>query len=283
MTAYNREPYIAAAIESVLSSSYSNLELVITDDQSTDQTVAIARSYAAKDNRVKVFVNENNLGDYSNRNKAASYAKGEYLKYLDADDLIYPHGLAVMVEAMERFPEAGFGLSFSVIDDILPYPRFIPSADIIRHEYLHKSYLGVGPSASIIRRSVFEQAGGFSGKQYVGDTELWLQLGAVYPMLLLQPSLVWWRQHPGQQISQERKNHQVLIDRYHLGLFHLEKNKLLFSEQEYRFAIARRKQHFARRLLADLLKQRDISKAIFLYQKSKLRFVDLLKGFNHYM
>ncbi len=79
MTAFNREKYIAVAIQSVLNSSYKNFELIIADDGSTDNTVAIARSYANLDLRITVFINEKNLGDYSNRNKAATYAKGEFI------------------------------------------------------------------------------------------------------------------------------------------------------------------------------------------------------------
>ncbi|MBN2662839.1 MAG: glycosyltransferase family 2 protein, partial [Bacteroidales bacterium] len=90
MTAYNREKYIAEAIESVIASTYQNWELIIVDDGSKDKTVEIAKQYEAKDPRIKVYINEKNLGDYPNRNKAASYAKGKYLKFVDADDLIYP-------------------------------------------------------------------------------------------------------------------------------------------------------------------------------------------------
>src|SRR5579875_2494307 len=124
MNAYNREDYIAAAIESVLASIYPQLELIIVDDCSKDSTVAIAKSYEAKDARVKVYVNEKNLGDYPNRNKAASYAQGKYIKYLDSDDIMYPHCLEVMVSSMEQFPEAGFGLCAKV-DAQQPYPVMI--------------------------------------------------------------------------------------------------------------------------------------------------------------
>src|SRR5918993_1638629 len=110
MTAYNREKYIGEAIESVLSSTYTNFELIITDDCSNDRTVPIAKEYADKDGRVKVFVNEKNLGDYKNRNQAASYARGKYIKYLDSDDMMYPYTLQIMVGFMEQFPDAGFGL-----------------------------------------------------------------------------------------------------------------------------------------------------------------------------
>ena len=81
MTAYNRQQYIAEAIQSVIANTYQNWELIIVDDRSNGDTVAIAKKFAEKDNRIKVYINENNLGDYPNRNKAVSLAKGKYLKY----------------------------------------------------------------------------------------------------------------------------------------------------------------------------------------------------------
>ncbi len=283
MTAYNREKYIAQSIESVLASTYTNFELIIVDDESKDNTIAIAQSYAAIDRRVRVYVNEQNLGDYSNRNRAASYANGKYLKYLDADDIIYPFGLEVMVGYMERFPDAGFGLSFSVIDDILPYPRFISSAEVIRSEYLEKSYLGVGPSASIIKKSAFEQVGGFSGKQFVGDTELWLKLAAYFPLVLMNPSLNWWRQHPEQQIKQEKMNHAIPVIRFHLSMSNLVDNKHLFSAKEFRFAQMKKKQHFARSILRALLTTGNFREFYFTFKQSNIDFISLLRGFKKYM
>lgn len=110
MTVYNRERYLAAAIESVLNQTFRDFELIVVDDASTDRSVVIARQFE-QDSRVQVYVNDQNLGDYPNRNKAASYARGKYLKYVDADDLIYPHCLGLMVEGMDAFPEAALGIS----------------------------------------------------------------------------------------------------------------------------------------------------------------------------
>ena len=75
ITSYNREKYIGDAIQSVLDSTYKNFELIIVDDMSTDNSVGIAKSFEKKDNRIKVYINEANLGDYPNRNKAASLLK----------------------------------------------------------------------------------------------------------------------------------------------------------------------------------------------------------------
>ena len=74
MTAFNREKYIAEAIESVLASTYTNFELIVVDDCSKDATVEIARKYEKQDERIKVYINEINLGQFPNRNKAAEYA-----------------------------------------------------------------------------------------------------------------------------------------------------------------------------------------------------------------
>jgi glycosyltransferase involved in cell wall biosynthesis len=110
MTAYNRELFIREAIESVLKNTYQNFELIIVDDGSKDQTVNIANDYAQKDCRIKVFVNENNIGDYPNRNRAASYAKGKYIMFCDSDDSLIQNGVERCIESMFKFPTAKFGM-----------------------------------------------------------------------------------------------------------------------------------------------------------------------------
>ena len=107
ITSYNREDFIAEAIDSVLSSVYKDFELIICDDGSLDRTVEIINSYAQKDDRIKIFISEQNRGQFANRNMAASFAKGKYIKFLDSDDIIYPYSLQIMLDAMLKFPEAG--------------------------------------------------------------------------------------------------------------------------------------------------------------------------------
>ncbi|HMO61644.1 MAG TPA: glycosyltransferase [Ferruginibacter sp.] len=206
MTAYNRQDYIAAAIESVLASSYKNFELIICDDCSADNTVQVARQYAAKDARVKVFINETNLGDYPNRNKAAAYASGKYIKYVDADDLIYPWGLQLLLECMEQFPGAGWGLCSLEQDNEQQYPFQLQPPDIFRYHYFNRSILHKAPLSSIINREVFMAAGGFTGRQHLGDVELWHLLAEAYPLVLMPHGMVWHRQHSAQQSHQNRTN-----------------------------------------------------------------------------
>lgn len=209
MTTYNREKYLAMAVESVLASTYQNLELIIVDDQSKDKSYEIALSYAEKDNRVKVFKNEKNLGDYPNRNKAASLASGKYLKYVDADDLIYPTGLEVMVSGMEKFPEAGYGLSTMPADKMRPYPFILTCEEAYKYHYFESLLFHRAPLSAIIKKDVFESVGGFSGKRYLGDFEMWHMLSARYSVVLMAQGVIWYREHEEQEMQNNRTDFTI--------------------------------------------------------------------------
>ena len=283
MTAYNRELYIAKAIESVLNSSFKDFELIIVDDFSTDSTVAVAKKYEAIDSRIQVFINAENLGDYANRNKAASLAKGIYLKYVDSDDIIYKHSLTIMVESMEAEPDAALGISFLIINDEKPYPIYYTAPEATRQEFLSKGFLGAGPSTAIIRRSCFEALGGFSGKPYVGDQELWLKLTAVYPVLKLQPALVWCRDHAVQEKKNEQRDISIMDVRYKLTLEALNNSSQFFSNKEFDFAISRLKRNHARKILKMLLNIQSLKQGMILFKMSELSFIELLQGFKPYL
>src|SRR5688572_30003299 len=86
---YNYAHYIGEAIESALNQTYTNFELIIIDDQSNDNTDEVVTRYLT-DPRVKYYKNKVNLGLAANFNEALKFAKGEYIKYLLADDLFHP-------------------------------------------------------------------------------------------------------------------------------------------------------------------------------------------------
>lgn len=209
MTTYNREKYLPQAIESVLASTYPYFELLVVDDQSKDRSLEIAREYQARDPRVKSILNEKNLGDYPNRNKAASLAKGKYLKYVDADDMIYPFGLQVMVESMEQFPEAGFGLSSLPQDKARMYPFVLSPQEAYERHYFQQQLFHKAPLSAIIRKSAFEAVGGFSGRRYLGDFEMWHMLAARFPVVLMQQGVVWYREHEEQEMQHNRTDYTV--------------------------------------------------------------------------
>ena len=199
MTAYNRQPLIGEAIESVLANTYGDFELIVVDDCSSDGTVDEVQGYVALDRRGKLHVNDQNLGDYPNRNRAAALASGVYLKYLDSDNIMYRHGLAEMVDGMERFPEAGWGL-LAVPDADRPPPVLVSPRLAYEQNFLRRfDYFGRAPDSSIFRRDLFEKVGGFSGNNLIGDLEMWLKLAQRHSLVKLPPHFGWDRVHPDQQ------------------------------------------------------------------------------------
>jgi glycosyltransferase involved in cell wall biosynthesis len=205
MTAYNREKYITEAIESVLASTFTDFELIIVDDCSTDSTVKIARKYEMLDQRVKLFVNEKNLGDYPNRNKAASYATGKYIKYVDADDYLYPNGLEIIVNQMESFPLASVGL-FSLPQDFhQPFPLLLNCRDAYRYNFFGPGLFHKAPLSAIVRKDAFEMVGGFKSDRMTSDFEMWHRMAQRFNFLLIQDHVVWYREHDAQEVNSKAK------------------------------------------------------------------------------
>ncbi|MEO5364780.1 MAG: glycosyltransferase family 2 protein [Magnetococcus sp. WYHC-3] len=205
-TCYNRERYLPAAIDSVLASSLRDFELIIVDDGSRDGSVDIARSYAARDPRIQVHVNEQNLGDYPNRNRAAALARGRYLKYLDSDDVLYPFALEGMVGMMENFPHAALGLSRVQYPE-RPMPVLLSPREAYEDAFFHGGdyIFGRAPGSAILRTDVFRELGGFSGIRQVGDHEMWLLMARHHPVLALPPVFYWSRVHGEQELAYDRQ------------------------------------------------------------------------------
>jgi glycosyltransferase involved in cell wall biosynthesis len=220
LTSWNREKYVGEAIENVLAQTFTDFELIIVDDASTDGTVDIIKKYAAQDSRIRLYINEKNLGDYPNRNKAASYAIGKYIKYTDSDDILYSHALQVMVGAIEKFPEAGFCLCTDQ-DPLRPYPVMISGREAYFEHFYGYYHFNRAPGSSIVKREAFESVGGFSGRPIIGDNELWFKLAARYPMVKINGGLYWDRNHGDQErfTNFAKKNytkmrHMVLLEAF---------------------------------------------------------------------
>ena len=90
---YNRDQYLAEAINSILNQKHKGFELIVVDDGSTDSTPDLLRWYVAKDKRIKVFTNEKNMGIAYTRNRAISESSGEYIAVMDSDDVANPNRL----------------------------------------------------------------------------------------------------------------------------------------------------------------------------------------------
>jgi glycosyltransferase involved in cell wall biosynthesis len=275
MTAYNREKYIAEAIESVIASTYQNWELILVDDCSKDRTVEIAKSYEQKDNRIKVFVNKKNLGDYPNRNMAAGYAKGKYLKYIDSDNMIYPHGLEIMVKFIEQYPDAGFALSAPGINES-PFPiRLLPDEAYFEH-FFKKHILGNSPESAIIKREAFEKIGGFSGIRQIGDFELWLKLAAQFPLVKMVRDLSWDRTHGEQEKAYDQDDYKI-IEKHKLTKKLLDDSNCPFDDTQKKQALSNEVRLIKKTVLRFMLREKKRKMARNIMKGLNISWFSLLK------
>jgi Glycosyl transferase family 2 len=199
ITAYNREKYIAQAIESVLAQTFTDFELVVVDDCSRDDTAAIARSYAS-DPRVRIYVNERNLGQFPNRNRAATYARGEFLKYHDSDDLLYPHCLQVMVGLLGDEPQAAFAVSGFKRWVGAPCPVLSTPAMTYRRDLLGaEGIMWAAPGHILFRTKFFRDMGCFPELGAFSDSVFLIRACAKVSVVLVPADLFWYRAHPQQE------------------------------------------------------------------------------------
>lgn len=276
MTVYNREKYIAQAIESVINSTYKNWELIIVDDRSKDASVAMAQSYEVKDARIKVYVNEINLGDYPNRNQAASYAKGKYLKYVDADDMLYPHGLELLVYYMEQFPKAGYGLCSLAQDKYKIYPFQLSPYEAYKRHYFEQPLFHKAPLSAIINRDVFEKVGGFTGKRMLGDFEMWHIFSQNYPVVLMPHGVAWYREHDEQEMADHRSDPMHPFKYIMLAEALLKDKKCPLLETERRMALINIKKKQANTIIS-AFKHHGKTKGMELRQYSNMSFYEIFK------
>lgn len=267
-TCYNRERYIAAAIESVLASTFRDFEYLIVDDCSTDRTVPIARDFALQDPRIRVYINDRNLGDYPNRNKAVSHALGEYVKFVDSDDLLYPHGLQVMMESMRKFPDAGLGLSRPP-DKERPFPVCLTPTESYRRHYFESGLFSNSPLSAVIKREAFHAVGGFSGKRFLGDTELWHRLARRFPTVLMPMGLTWWRDHGEQEAAEEKKTLQAVWARYAMEVEMLSVRECPLASHEAAKALASAREGHALEVMT-IARRRSLVSALSISRASKL-------------
>jgi glycosyltransferase involved in cell wall biosynthesis len=201
LTAYNREDYIADAIESVLAQSVTDFELIVCDDQSSDGTVGIIERFARRDPRIRFSINARNLGDYGNRRHAASLARGRFLKSHDTDDVMYRHCLETMVEPLEAEPRAALALSGPRSWPGGPCPMLLTPRLAYEREFLGSGLFQQGPASALFRAEALRALGGFPDVAYAGDYLFWLRACATVNVLLVPGDLFYYRVHAGQEVS----------------------------------------------------------------------------------
>ncbi len=200
MPAYNAGPFVAEAVESVLSQTLDDLQLVVVDDGSTDQTPSIVRRIAERDGRVRL-ISRPNTGVVGARNDALRISEGEFVAVLDADDVARPDRLERQVAYLRDHPECvAVGSRALIIDaDGDPLDYWFPKRD---HEEIDAVNLANDQGAALchssvtMRRSVVASLGGYREPYATTeDLDLWLRLAEVGQLATLDEPLVSYRHH----------------------------------------------------------------------------------------
>lgn len=177
---YNCESYLTETIESILNQTFQDFELILCNDGSTDNSLAIAQSFAAKDSRIKV-ITRGNLGIVATRNELLANSSGKYIAVLDCDDVALPHRLALQVQYLDEHPEVVcVGGDSRLIDH---KGRYLTTLVHIKgNDAINASALAgngvITHSCAMIRAEVMRRIGGYDPKcNFAEDLDLWLRLG----------------------------------------------------------------------------------------------------------
>jgi glycosyltransferase involved in cell wall biosynthesis len=191
---YNRAHFIRDAIDSVMAQSFTDYEIIVADDGSSDTTQKIVNSYGA---RVRYFY-QTNQGKAFAQNMAASHAQGDYLAFLDDDDIWYPNKLEIQIKLLEDNLVIGFVCSESYLID--------EKGNTLRHwtkkptnletfESLYDENF-IQHSSVVVRKGLFHAVGGVDERlATTEDYDLWLRLAKISRFKYINAPLVKYRQH----------------------------------------------------------------------------------------
>lgn len=240
MSVYNEELYIAEAIDSVLAQTYSNFELIIINDGSTDKTAAIIQSY--QDKRIRFFNDGLNKNQAVRANEGIALAKGKYIARLDGDDVCLPTRLEKQVSFLETHPEIAIVGTQIIIDDEHSNQMYQGKTLPVESDILNVYCLFFCPfihSSIMVRRTVFDQFQYDESYILVQDYEWYSRVLNQYKGANLPDFLIRYRLHPQ---NVHRKNSLLLlqfVEQVIRGQFSQKgitlsnndlKNILLFSE-----------------------------------------------------
>lgn len=208
---YNNGKYLMEAIESVRQQTYANWEIVLVDDASTDNSKELYKELE-KDERIHIYLNEQNMGCGYTKRRCAELATGEICGFLDPDDVLVNEALEVMVDAHKNHPEASIvNSTYYVTDEQLNIIRQSPNECQIPEgssflEYGH----GVGHFTTY-KNSSYKQTGGISADLYRAvDHDLYFRLEEVGKVVYVDKPLYLYRQGTGNNISLGNNSRKAL-------------------------------------------------------------------------
>lgn len=197
LPAYNAAPYIGEAIESILNQTFSNFELIINDDCSTDKTWDLIQNYAKRDARILAYRNKENQGIAGNRNKLVLLARGEYIVWQDADDISMLNRVQKQFEFMQRHPDVaivGGWLQFFNRNGVTSVRQYAATDAPLRQNIFRCS--PVAQPAAMIRKKCLDEAGPYDLKcPPAEDLDMSFRLGAKYKFANLPEVVLRYREN----------------------------------------------------------------------------------------
>lgn len=214
---YNGEKYLKECLDTVLSQSYENIEIIIVDDCSIDKTISIVEEYIQKDSRIKLDKNQSNLGLVANWNKCLELANGEWIKFVFQDDLIEPDCLSLLQDAVAMNSivvcDRNFIFDNSVSEttktyyskDLLSLKKLFNKSETtiltnqqvseLASNHLALNFIGE-PTAVMFRKSVISDFGVFNlDLSQICDFEYWLRIATAKGLVYFPKTLVSFRVH----------------------------------------------------------------------------------------
>ena len=252
--AYNNGAYIGETIESILAQTYKNIELVIVDDNSSDNTYQVLQQYAEKDKRVKIYKNETNLGMAGNWNRCLELCTGEFMKLVCADDLLAPNMIEYEMKIFRKYPEVVLVGSDTRLVDLQGkykgwYRRYkhsgiIDGKIVVRKGFFSQDYFGA-PQANAFRRSAYEKVGGFSPEfHYIVDYDFFVEIAKLGKIYIIHEPLNYFRvrgdSNTGQVMGEDKQKTQIYVDE-HYRLYKKNQKDLHLSDADIQRAVTIRK------------------------------------------
>jgi glycosyltransferase involved in cell wall biosynthesis len=202
---YNHAHFLDEAIQSALAQTFTDFELIIVDNCSTDNTDQVVAKFLV-DKRVSYVKNETNLGLVGNWNKCLELANGEYIKFLCSDDKFHPQLLEKFVPIMEQYPSVSMVTSnkayFGSIDEVvyLPYNHLVSGKELIYQTLLITDFIG-DPTCVMIRKSNLKLGGFRTDMLWIVDWEMWIRHLLVGDCYVVPDILLYTRKHPEQNTN----------------------------------------------------------------------------------
>lgn len=236
MPVYNAEKYLSAAIDSILVQTYTNIELLIINDGSTDNSEYIIKKYLSKNKMIVYVKNETNIKLIATLNKGVRIAKGKYIVRMDADDISKPFRIEKQVEYMETHPNVGVcGSYFTVFGEEIKKSYTVQRP--LGNQKIKASMLftnALGHPNVIIRRSVMIDNHVLYNKRFyrIEDWGLWTELMPYCDFGNLPCSVLDYRRTNAQETALAANDPQTRIYRKLLLAENLKLNKLACTEKQ---------------------------------------------------